>query len=125
MLAGDFRALLNDDEKQGGSSHNIGVCHLFNNFINDFFLKDIDFQGSKFTWNRGAIFERLDHALCNQKWEGLAPNTLVTYLHKIKYDHYPLAINFGFGSARRVPQPFRFLSGWLSHERFNQLVTDS
>lgn len=125
MLAGDFNAILNENEKQGGFSQISGACHLFNNFVNDYCLKDIDFQGLKFTWNRGAIFERLDPALCNQQWEGLAPNTLVAQLHKIKSDHRPIAINFRKGLVRKVPRPFRFLSRWLSHEGFNQLVVDN
>lgn len=49
LLAGDFNALLRNDEKKGGARHGKGACEDFNNFVNDFSLNEIDFQRSKFT----------------------------------------------------------------------------
>lgn len=46
------------------------------------------------------VFECLDRALCNQQWETMAPNTLVTHLYKIKSDQV------------------KFLSSWLAHDGF-------
>lgn len=125
MLAGDFNALLRNDEKQGDSCNGSAACNLFNKFFNDCCLKDIDFQGFKFTWSRGSVFERFDRALCNLQWESLAPNTIVTHLHKIKSDHRSLAINFGCKLVPKVVRPFRFLSSWLSHEGFRGFVFEN
>lgn len=121
-MAGDFNALLHEDNKKGGSKSGSHSCKLFSKFCNDLCLKDVGFQGSKFTWNRGAVFERLDRVLCNHSWESLVPDTRVFHLHKIKSDHRPLAINFGMISTPKVPRPFRFLSGWLNHDDFSTLV---
>lgn len=45
LIAGDFNALLNDDDKQWGSRVGRISCNLFNKFINDFCLKDVRFRG--------------------------------------------------------------------------------
>lgn len=65
MLAREFNAMLNEDEKQGGLRRVSYTCQFIKNFCNDFFLKDIGFQGPLFTWSRGSLFKRLDRALCN------------------------------------------------------------
>lgn len=56
LLGGDFNAILNENEKQGGSHSGISSCKLFNKFFDDFCFKDVGFQGSMFTWNRGLFF---------------------------------------------------------------------
>lgn len=43
LLAGNFNALLNYDEKQGGTSHGSSACKLFKGFFDDFCLKDVRF----------------------------------------------------------------------------------
>lgn len=125
LLVNDFNALLSNAEKKGGVRHGSGAYHFFNKFVNDYSFKDIDFQGSKFTQNRGSIFQRLDRALCNLQWESLPPNTSVTHFHKIKSDHRPLAINFEYKCALKVDRPFHFLSSWLTHERFGEFVKEN
>ncbi|KAG8500538.1 hypothetical protein CXB51_002689 [Gossypium anomalum] len=118
MLIGDFNALLNEDEKQGGSTKNNCTFPLFQQFCFDYSLKDIGFQGPKFTWNRGSLFECLDHALCNYQWDNLVLNLTIYHIHKIKFDHHPLAIRF-------VLRHFRFLSSWLSHSDFGRFVNET
>lgn len=56
LLAGDFNALLNENDKKGGSGLSKSSCKLFHKFFDDYCFKDVCFQGSKFTWNRGSIF---------------------------------------------------------------------
>lgn len=67
LLAGDFNALLNDSDKQGGSCLGGSSCKLFRNFFADYCLKEVSFQGSNFTCNRGFVYERLDRAICNYR----------------------------------------------------------
>lgn len=40
--------------------------------------------------------------LCNLYWDSFAPNTMVYHVHKIKSDHWPLAVSFGL---RRIAKP--------------------
>lgn len=118
LLAVDFNALFNEDDKQGGASYESCSYKMFKSSFYDHCLKHVGFQGSKFTWNRGFVFERLDRALFNYLWDSIAPNTIMFHLHKIKSDHRPLAISFGKTQNSKIPHPFRFFSGWLSHEGF-------
>lgn len=83
------------------------------------------FHGSKFTWNKGSLFERLDRALCNGFWESFAPSTMVYHLYKLKFDHRPLAINFGLNRFTKHVHPFRYFSGLLTLEGFERLVQDN
>lgn len=85
----------------------------------------MNFQGSKFTWNKCSVFERLDWALCNHAWDCLLPNTVVCHLHKLKSDYRPLGITFGVSKQSKTPRPFRFLSCWLSHSDFGNLVSQN
>lgn len=57
LLAGDFNALLSDDEKKGGVCRGRSSCPLFQQFCFDNSLKDMGFVGPKFTWNRGQCLK--------------------------------------------------------------------
>ncbi|MBA0603281.1 hypothetical protein Gorai_003432, partial [Gossypium raimondii] len=50
------------------------------------------FRGPSFTWLRGGIHERLDRAIGNNVWLTAFPQSLVTYLPRIKSDHRPLLL---------------------------------
>lgn len=76
-------------------------------------MKDIRFQGLRFTWNRGSLFERLNRVLCNYDWEVLASTIMVHHLHKIKSDHRLLALCFGKNSFLNRPVRLDFLVGGL------------
>ncbi|KAH1040181.1 hypothetical protein J1N35_041924 [Gossypium stocksii] len=75
--------------------------------------------------NRGSLFECPDRALCNYQWDNLVPNSMVYHIHKIKFDHHPLAIHFGQYKTLKAPRPFRFLSSWLSHSDFGRFVNET
>lgn len=124
-MPGDFNAILNDDEKWGGSFNSSGSCRMFQDFCSKCGLKDLDFYGPKYTWNRGNLFEHLDRALCNVDWDTMAPSTSVHNLYKLKFDHLSLAICFGMGFSLKPARPFRFLSAWLMHKEFGKLVEDN
>ncbi|KAA3473188.1 Endonuclease/exonuclease/phosphatase [Gossypium australe] len=96
-----FNALLDEDEKEGGSKRVCSVCEL----------KDLGFRGPKFTWNRGNIFECLDRALCDSRWELLFPNIVVFHMLIIKSVHCQFSILFGNKIRTNSPRPFWFLSG--------------
>lgn len=61
----DFNAILSLDEKIGGLSPG-KRCPYFGEFMETIDLYDMGFRGFPFTWHRGNLFERLDHALGNE-----------------------------------------------------------
>ncbi|KAA3461025.1 reverse transcriptase [Gossypium australe] len=110
LIARDFNTLLDEDEKKCGSNRVVASCPAFQQVCSVCELKDLRFKCSKFTWNKGNIFERLDRALCNSRWELMFPNTAVFNILRIKFDHCPLSILFGSKIRTNSPCPFRFLS---------------
>ncbi|GLT85698.1 hypothetical protein SLE2022_038790 [Rubroshorea leprosula] len=55
-------------------------------------LREIAFRGSKYTWVRGNIRERLDRALINDGWGQLFPNAQLFHCARIGSDHCPLVL---------------------------------
>ncbi|TYH45563.1 hypothetical protein ES332_D11G273700v1 [Gossypium tomentosum] len=111
LIAVDFNALLDEDKKKCGSTMVVASCPAFHQVCSVCELKDLGFRGPKFTWNRGNIFECIDKALCNSRWELMFLNIVVFHMLIIKSDHFPLSISFGNKIRTNSPHPFRFLSG--------------
>lgn len=121
LIAGDFNAFMFSHEKIGGSLHGSKPCMLFQDFLHKCSLIDLGFQGPRFTWNRGFIFERLDRALSSVDWRLRFPNACVSHLPMIQSDHRPLLISLGTPRINSGSQ-FRFLSSWLLHKDFRGFV---
>ncbi|PPD68201.1 hypothetical protein GOBAR_DD34918 [Gossypium barbadense] len=69
--------MFGEDDKQGGLRKTKSSCPPFQQFCDVSGLKDLGFKGSKYTWNRGQMFERIDRVLGNSQWEMLMPDTTV------------------------------------------------
>ena len=52
----------------GGSSATGHGCRNFINLVRDCNMRDMGFVGSRFTWKRGMVQEKLDQFLCNDAW---------------------------------------------------------
>ncbi|KAA3479433.1 Retrovirus-related Pol polyprotein LINE-1 [Gossypium australe] len=104
MVIGDFNVILSSNEKIGGLLAG-KRCPHFGNFVDLANLHDLGFRGPPFTWHRGNLFERLDHALGNEVWVNYFPNSLTTHLPRIKSDHRPLlfSLNLSFALPRGRP----------------------
>ncbi|KAI9077148.1 hypothetical protein K1719_040970 [Acacia pycnantha] len=123
LLAGDFNAILHQDERRGGSVHRARGCSFFNKFLHSNGLVDLEFSGPRFTWRRGSLLMRLDRAVCNSFWLQLFPNSSVDHLPKIMSDHRPIMIKLGLCHlSGPVDPPFKFLAAWLSHSDFSSIV---
>ena len=59
IVAGNFNAVLGKNEKCGGARQAMG-CKKFGTWIQDYSMIDMGFLGSRFTWRRGTVQERLD-----------------------------------------------------------------
>lgn len=69
LVAGDFNALLNENEKIRGFKKRSNISKEFVEWTMAAELHDAAFKGPKFTWQRGILFERLDKALSHNAWK--------------------------------------------------------
>ncbi|KAL1120212.1 hypothetical protein V6Z11_D01G152100 [Gossypium hirsutum] len=92
LAIGDFNAIMFGSEKRGGRVRGKS-CSLFGSFKDSTTLHDLGFKGMSFTWCRGGTFERLDRTIRNDAWLNIFPNSLVTHLSRLKFDHRPLFLS--------------------------------
>ncbi|KAK8975650.1 hypothetical protein V6N11_005026 [Hibiscus sabdariffa] len=115
LLGGDFNFILRSKEREGGPILGSDISHLFQDFIFDNGLLEAEFRGNEFTWKRGLTRKRLDHCLFNKSWANLFPNSLVTHLDRVGFDHCPLLLSYPRQDGDRESRPFRFLTAWHDH----------
>ncbi|PNX75251.1 ribonuclease H, partial [Trifolium pratense] len=132
LLAGDFNDIACMEEKRGGVSASLRRCNKFSERINACNLMDMGAMGPKFTW-RGPIYhggqriyERLDRALCNEKWRTNFPDGSVKVLTRVAFsDHHPLLISPLDDTYIRAPRQFRFESAWLLDNTYQAMLAES
>lgn len=89
-------------------------------------LLDLGFNGEPFTWVRGATRKRLDRAISNLEWRLRFPDTDISHLPKLKFDHSPILMPFdNRRPINRRRRPFRFEAIWITHPSFRKLVQDN
>ncbi|XP_074265135.1 uncharacterized protein LOC141587559 [Silene latifolia] len=131
MLAGDFNESRSLTERHGRDHNMARRCALFNDWIEDCELIELEISGPSHTWARGNSCEtrqsaRLDRALCNSVWGTRFENASVKHLPAYQSDHSPLLISpNGFAPLQSVRKPFRFQAAWLTHEKFTEFVDES
>lgn len=123
LVGGDFNAILDHSEKEGGRLTHEGEIDAFRQAMDSCLLQDLGYMGEICTWtNRRAglanICERLDRVLCNQAWFHLYPNSGVSHLDFHGSDHRPLALGLEYFSMRSrnvSNRVVRFEDAWLQH----------
>ncbi|XP_074271727.1 uncharacterized protein LOC141595661 [Silene latifolia] len=132
MVAGDFNETRSLTERHGRDANMARRCDMFNNWIEDCELIELEFSGAAHTWSRGNSIEtrqsaRLDRALCNSEWSLMFSNASVKHLPAIQSDHCrPLLISpNGFAPLSSIQRPFRFQAAWLTHENFSDFVIEN
>ncbi|XP_056698701.1 uncharacterized protein [Spinacia oleracea] len=86
--------------------------------------------GASHTWARGLSPETrrsawLDKALCNGDWGLRFDKAKVKHLLASHSDHCPIFISpNGFALMNSLSRPFRFQATWISHENFNDFVSE-
>ncbi|CAN1146936.1 hypothetical protein LINPERHAP2_LOCUS15567 [Linum perenne] len=123
---GDFNAMIDSSEKQGGGALNQSSAAEFRDCIRDCNLFDMGFTGPKFTWFRRKLKERLDRCLANTDWVNLFSDSSTVHLERIKSYHRPLLIRTS-NNARYIsgPRPFRFNAAWFGHDNFSDFLDQS
>ncbi|KAK8661409.1 hypothetical protein V6N13_091014 [Hibiscus sabdariffa] len=124
VLFGDFNATLCHADRMGGSLSSKPSTY-FQNIVCDLGLRDMGFHGPDFTWQRGVTQVRLDRFLCNSLWDEAFPESSVEHLLRMKSDHKPILLTVGNIVRNSSPSPFRYFSGWSSHDDFDRMVSDN
>ncbi|XP_028763194.1 uncharacterized protein LOC114721533 [Neltuma alba] len=126
ILLGDFNAYLSPHNKTGGGNINWNSIHDFNNCINSCGLQEVPVVGDIFTWERGAIKERLDWTFCNSHWADANPTTKIFHLLRFKSDHRVTFLVDTVANPSHIKvKHFRYNAAWAMEESFSQLVAQS
>ncbi|KAI9111237.1 hypothetical protein K1719_017848 [Acacia pycnantha] len=130
LVAGDFNEIKSPMEQKGGGRVNENQCHVFNEWIQQCELVDMEPKGPFFTWQGPKwdglerVFKRLDRCLCNVKWLELFEDAEVRIIPRVGSDHHPMLVKlkrepFSFGVRR-----FRFELAWQMHNGFQDFLTE-
>ncbi|GMJ02918.1 hypothetical protein HRI_003961000 [Hibiscus trionum] len=122
IIGGDFNALLHLDDRRGGQSGRNYVCRKFQDFVFSCALQEAVFKGSKYTWSRGDLYERLDRFLINAKWADSYPNCMVRHLQRIGSDHRPILLCMESGVPTMNAKVFRYVFAWHGSEGYDDVV---
>ena len=97
LTIGDFNEITGASEKEGGSDRPRQQMMNFIETINACGLRDLGYNGPKFTWNYEKadgvrIRERMDRALATLEWISLFPLAKLYHLSSSVSDHAPLVL---------------------------------
>ncbi|GMI86879.1 hypothetical protein HRI_002357200 [Hibiscus trionum] len=124
IIFGDFNATLSSEDRQGCSS-SARPSKDFHRLMLDHCLRDMGYSGPDFTWSRGLASVRLDRFICNVYFDESYPEASVQHLLRMRSDHRPIFLQIGAAHHRSPSKPFRYFSGWNSHEDFSRMVLDN
>ncbi|XP_058082436.1 uncharacterized protein LOC131230548 [Magnolia sinica] len=99
IIAGDFNAVVNLDEKRGIHPPNHSSMTEFADAIQSMGLIDAGFSGARYTWcnnqnGNAQVWARLNRVLMNSSWANRFSLFRVEHLPCSKSDHAPLRLAF-------------------------------
>ncbi|XP_059070740.1 uncharacterized protein LOC131860359 [Cryptomeria japonica] len=122
MVAGDFNALLDLEEKRGGLRMANKVMEYFREFVMTNHLFDVIPKNGRYTWtnrreNFARILERLDRFLVGPFWLDSAINLDSCILPITLSDHFPVQLSIQ--EANKIFRgSFRFQGMWWKDKDF-------
>ncbi|WMV50120.1 hypothetical protein MTR67_043505 [Solanum verrucosum] len=119
---GDFNVITFIEEKYGGIPYNMNKSLDFISIIEANGLVDIGYSGQHYTWCNQReedvrVWKRLDRAMVNDKWLELMPQTTITHLPSVGFDHCPLLMELEVRLEHKIKY-FKFLHCWTENENF-------
>ena len=118
-ILGDFNTVGGSDERrgvnEGVSSGQREEIILFNNFVREVELEDLNVLGRRFSWYHpnGRSMSRIDRVLISEEWGILWGESSLWVLPRDVSDHCPLILKEGGWDWG--PRPFRFNNFWLEN----------
>lgn len=124
-LIGDFNAIIDCNEKRGGSSQLGANNTAFRSWIHANGLLDLGHHGPCYTWSnkqpgRANINQRLDRGLGSASWALQYPNSAIFHLPRFGSDHLPILLRTDPPSVRGKPK-FRVESWWSLKPGFKEV----
>ncbi|KAJ9555174.1 hypothetical protein OSB04_009788 [Centaurea solstitialis] len=124
VLMGDYNEIRNKEERIG-SSFSHSAANIFNSFISESGLSEINLGGRRYTWmgEGGTSLSKLDRFLVSSDFLVSSPSASATVLAREYSDHFPIilsCVGSDFG-----PIPFRFFNSWVLHKDFNSIVANA
>lgn len=126
LVRGDFKALLNEEEKIGGLPVRQHELEDFAFRVNSCELEEISFKVSPSTWwNRRAgddcFLERLDRMFNNPWLREWFPKIEVEHLLRNVSNHAPLFLTMDIREISSI-RPFKFLTFWTEDIALKKVV---
>ncbi|XP_059068633.1 uncharacterized protein LOC131859110 [Cryptomeria japonica] len=126
IVAGDFNAILNNEEKYGGLRMNARVMEDFRDFVIDNNLFDVIPKSGNFTWtnkraNFSRILERLDRIFTGTYWIKGQFELELSILPITLSDHFSVQMNC-ITLVAKVKGNFKFLSMWWRDINFEKTI---
>lgn len=126
MIAGDFNAIRNHNDRVGGSSDWPIWMDDFEACISQAEMEDLRFAGQLYTWSNrreeGPIFRKLDRTIVNLKGENRFPGSVAHFLPAGISGRSPMVVKLA--EMPRVKKAFRFFDFWAECSDFLPLVKE-
>ncbi|GKC18887.1 RNA-directed DNA polymerase, eukaryota, partial [Tanacetum coccineum] len=121
IVMGDFNEVRRMEERWG-SIFNASGARVFNNFISNAGLIDLQLEGFSFTWAHPSAskMSKLDRFLVSDGFISSFPRTSAVCLDRHLSDHRPILLREVFSDFGAIP--FRFYHSWFSFQGFDQFV---
>lgn len=129
-LMGDFNEIISPNEQHGGQFSNTRAA-AFATVMDECNLVDLEFFGSKFTWQKRCvgggrlISRRLDRGIGDLPWRLSFPEASIEHLTRKHLDHNPFLLRCYTNVAANRDRPFRFQAAWCSHEDYIGVVQEA
>lgn len=133
FLIGDFNAIMNNDEKSGGTIRPESTFYPFRSMARECRLKELPSSGDSMSWagtreimvngikEQAWIQCRLDRAFGNAEWFRLFPRRYSTYLEKTGSDHRHVLTSLAACSQQRTGR-FCFDKRWCTKPEVIEIV---
>jgi len=128
VLIGDLNEILLPSE-QHGSVFSQTRASRFGNMLDKCGFMDLNYFGSKFTWNRHCVggrslSKRLDRGVCDHEWRMSFQEATMEHLVRRHSNHNPLLLRCNQVS-NRGHRPFRFQAAWCTHTNYSNAVLNA
>lgn len=127
IALGDYNAVTCLEDVSNRDNFQTHRCAGMRHWVFKEGLIDIGFVGARYTWTRGSdnstfTGARLDIVLCNLQWITKYPNTKVTHLARVCFDHSPLLVELEPTSESQRRYTVQFQAAWSRLPSFQGMV---
>nr|GEV82872.1 RNA-directed DNA polymerase, eukaryota [Tanacetum cinerariifolium] len=112
-------------EERWGTNFNSRGAHVFNNFISNAGLVDIQLEGYSFTWAHpsGKKISKLDRFLVSDGLLTLFPHMSAVCLERHLSDYHPILLREVIADYGATP--FRLYHSWFSYQGFDHMISST